>query len=120
VAGLFSQVMTQGGSALGLWAIDETVGVGASESVAAEAGCDQTTAQQIAACMRSKTPEVIVNAYLRYAVSSSHTFLSACLFYQKLIKLEYFRASCSYLSRDIFSTNSFIPSNGLHFCFLRL
>ncbi|CAB3370890.1 Hypothetical predicted protein [Cloeon dipterum] len=65
---LFSQVMLQSGSALGLWVIDDRVGVQDSLTVAKFAGCDDSLpVADVAQCLREKTPEVIINAYLQHS-----------------------------------------------------
>ncbi|XP_059477244.1 cholinesterase 1-like [Neocloeon triangulifer] len=65
--GLFHRVVSQSGSALGLWAVDETVGVKDSEAVAALAGCAAAAPAQVAECLRAKSPDALILAYLQYA-----------------------------------------------------
>lgn len=66
--GLFHRVLNQGGSALGLWAIDETIGVGDSKRVAELAGCSQPELVDLIGCVETKPVNTVIDAYLSYAV----------------------------------------------------
>lgn len=61
-------MLNQGGSALGLWAIDESVGVPDSKRVAELAGCSQPELVDLIGCVEGKPIDVMINAYMEYSV----------------------------------------------------
>jgi len=61
-------VLNQGGSALGLWAIDENVGVADSMRVAELAGCNQPELVDRIGCMETKPITEVIDGYMAYAV----------------------------------------------------
>lgn len=68
--GLFHQVIPQSGPALSFWALEKTSGSQPSKEMAAKAGCATNLPfVTLLTCLRSKSANDIVNAYLMYAVS---------------------------------------------------
>lgn len=62
-------MLNQGGSALSIWAIDETVGVADSKRVAELAGCSQFEIEDLIGCMEAKSANEVINAYVEYSVT---------------------------------------------------